>query len=89
MPQSLSNVIIHLVFSTKDRRNWIDEQIQPALHAYLATTVRDHRWECYRVGGVEDHVHLALRQPRTATLSDFTGHIKRISTVWFRKQDAR
>jgi len=80
MPQSLSNVIIHLVFSTKDRTKWIDEKIQPALYAYLATTARDKGWECYRVGGVQDHVHLAIRQPRTSTLSDFTGHIKRTST---------
>ena len=89
MPQSLSKVIIHLVFSTKERTEWIDTTIQPKLHAYLATTARDQGWECYRVGGVEDHVHLALRQPRTGTLSDFVGHIKRTSTVWLQKQDNR
>ena len=89
MPQSLSNVIIHLVFSTKDRTKSIDETIQLTLHAYLAATARDQGWECYRVGGVEDHVHVALRQPRTAKLSDFVGHIKRTSTAWMRKQDTR
>lgn len=89
MPQSLSNVIIHLVFSTKDRKECLDEKTLPKLHAYLATTARDQGWECYRVGGVADHVHLALRQPRTGTLSDFTGHIKRTSTAWLRKQGER
>ncbi|BDS08712.1 transposase [Oceaniferula spumae] len=89
MPQSLSKVIIHLIFSTKDRHEWIDAQIQPKLHAYLATTARDEGWECYRVGGVKDHVHLALRQPRTSDLSHFVGHIKRTSTVWIKKQDAK
>lgn len=52
------------------------------MHAYLATTSRDQGWECYRVGGVEDHVHLLVRQPRIAKLSDFIGHIKRNATKW-------
>jgi len=51
MPQSLSQVILHIVFSTKDRRPWIDPPIRPRLHAYLATVCRDCACEAYRVGG--------------------------------------
>jgi|TARA_B110000908_G_scaffold171472_1_gene234350 putative transposase len=82
MPQSLSQVILHVIFSTKSRAPFIDEQIIKEMHAYLATTSRDQGWECYRVGGVEDHVHLLVRQPRIAKLSDFIGHIKRNATKW-------
>ena len=52
------------------------------LHAYLATLVRDRSGECYRVGGVADHVHLAVLQPRTETIADLVGHIKRSSSKW-------
>jgi len=44
MPQSLSNVVIHLVFSTLHREPFITSNIQTTLHAYLATLVRDQGW---------------------------------------------
>src|SRR6266404_2575209 len=41
MPQSLSKVILHIVFSTKNREPWLDSDIQPRMHVYLATICRD------------------------------------------------
>ncbi|MGJ8672807.1 IS200/IS605 family transposase [Rubritalea sp.] len=86
MSQSLSKVVIHLVFSTKERSPSINDQIKSRLHAYLASLARDHGWECYRVGGVADHVHLALLQPRTCELAELVGHIKRQSTLWLKRE---
>jgi REP element-mobilizing transposase RayT len=65
MPQSLSLVVMHIVFSTKDRRSALEPVVRPKLHAYLATVTRNADCECYRVGGVADHVHLAIRLSRT------------------------
>ena len=70
MPQSLSQVIVHIVFSTKDRQRWLDAAMAPRLQAYLATIVRDRDSEAYRVGGAADHVHLAVRLGRTISQSD-------------------
>ncbi len=89
MPQSLSKAVLHIVFSTKHREQFLDTNIINELHGYLASCSRELDWECYRVGGVEDHVHLAVRQPRTANLSDFMGHIKRTSTKWIRTKGER
>jgi putative transposase len=58
MPQSLSRVILHIVFSTKNREPWLDSDIRPRMHAYLATICRDSGGEALRVGGVADHVHI-------------------------------
>lgn len=69
MPQSLSLVIIHVVFSTKDREAWIAPAMRPRLHAYMSEVARRLGCEVYRVGGVADHVHLALTLPRTITKS--------------------
>jgi REP element-mobilizing transposase RayT len=74
MPQSLSLVIIHLIFSTKDRQPWLDDSTRPKLHAYLATVARDADCECYRAGGVTDHVHLAIRLSRTVTIADLVNN---------------
>ena len=51
MPQSLSLVIVHIIFSTKDRFPWLDPSTRLRLHAYLATVTRNFKCEGYRVGG--------------------------------------
>jgi len=86
MPQSLSEIIIHLIFSTKDRNPSITKENISDLHGYMATLIRERKWECYRIGGVEDHVHLALRQPRTENIADLVGYIKRTSTKWMHSE---
>ena len=60
MPQSLSLVIVHVIFSTKERRPFLDSDTRPKLHAYLATVARNAGCEAYRVGGMADHAHLAI-----------------------------
>jgi putative transposase len=84
MPQSLSLTIIHLVFSTKDRMPLLTPEILPDLHAYLATVARHNDGECYRVGGVADHVHLAVRLSRTQTIADLVSELKTSSSRWLK-----
>jgi putative transposase len=86
MPQSLSNVIVHLVFSTKDRVAFLDRTIRDSFHAYLASVVRDTGSECYRVGGVSDHVHLAIRLARPVSQSELVEKIKTTSSKWIKTQ---
>ncbi len=88
MPQSLSLVIIHLIFSTKDRRPFFNADMQASAHAYLATVARNMGCECYRVGGTEDHVHLAIRLPRTVTIADLVEHLKSASSKWAKAKSA-
>jgi len=47
---SLSQVLLHIVFTTKDRRSWLDPTIRPRMHAYSATLCRDCDCEGYRAG---------------------------------------
>jgi putative transposase len=59
MPQSLSNVLVHIVFSTKERHPfWRDAALRAAMHAYLASVSARLRCPVIKVGGVEDHVHM-------------------------------
>jgi REP element-mobilizing transposase RayT len=88
MPQSLSNVVIHVIFSTKDRVPVLDHGLRPKLHAYLATVTRNAGCECYRAGGVADHVHLAIRLSRTITIADLIETLKTSSSAWLKKQTA-
>ena len=86
MPQSLSFLLIHVVFSTKDRAPTLDSSIRPALFAYLATVARNTDCECYRVGGVADHVHLAIRLSRTITTAKLVEELKTSSSKWIKTQ---
>lgn len=62
MPQTLEHVLLHLVFSTKDRAPWLGASMSTSLHAYLATVARHAACECPRVGGVVDRINFT-RQP--------------------------
>jgi putative transposase len=82
MPQSLSKVIVHIILSTKDREPWLGSDIQPRMHAYLATICRDLGAELVRVGGVADHVHTVTTLPRTVSQAQLIEEIKKASSRW-------
>jgi REP element-mobilizing transposase RayT len=56
------------------------------MHAYLATVCRDSQCEAYCVGGVADHVHLAVRLARTISQSELLEKIKKSSSAWTKTQ---
>ena len=89
MPQSLSKVILHIIFSTKNREPWLDYDMQPRMHAYLATICRDLGTEFVRVGGVADHVHIVTTLPRTLSQAELIEQIKKISSKWIKTIDTR
>ena len=86
MPQSLDHVLVHLVFSTKDRHPYLVDGVRPELHAYLAGTVRATGCVCLRVGGVEDHVHIALRLSRTMSVASLVEEVKTSSSRWLKSR---
>ena len=89
MPQSLSLVVIHIVFSIKERRPLLDANMRPILHAYLATVARNAGCECYRAGGVADHVHLAIRLSRTLAIADLVENLKTSSSKWMKTKNQK
>jgi REP element-mobilizing transposase RayT len=87
MPQSLSAVYIHLVFSTKERRPFLREKTtREALHAYLGGVSKQLECPTLIVGGVEDHVHLLARFGRTITQAEWVKELKRVSNSWLKEQ---
>ncbi|MBJ7397066.1 MAG: IS200/IS605 family transposase [Akkermansiaceae bacterium] len=82
MPQPLS----HVIFSTKERRPCLVPDTRPKLHAYLATVARNVDCAAYRVGGVADHVHLALRLSRTITVAKLVETLRTASSKWVKTE---
>ncbi len=89
MPQTLSFNLVHVIFSTKDRRPLIPDALVSGLHAYLAATARNLDCECFRAGGVANHVHLALRLPPTRMGAKVVSEIKTGSSIRKKEQGVR
>lgn len=88
MSQSLSNILVHLIWSTKDRQPWLAPGIRERTHAFLAGSARQLDCDAYRVGGVADHVHLAVRLSRTLSVADLVKALKTASSKWLKEQDS-
>ncbi len=80
MPQSLTKLYAHLVFSTKNRKPFLDEIIRPRVHAYLATVIRNIDSPFVVVGGVADHVHLLFDMGKMHAPVEFVEQVKRESS---------
>jgi putative transposase len=87
MPQSLSAVYFHLVFSTKERRPFLrDKAVREALHSYLGGVSKQLDCAPIQIGGVEDHVHVLARFGRTITQAEWVKELKRVSNLWLKEQ---
>jgi len=88
MPQSLTKLYAHLIFSTKGRQPFLDEEIRSRVHAYLATIIRnlDSKWV---VGGVADHVHILFDMGKMHAPVKFVEQVKRESSKFVKTLGAK
>ena len=70
MSQSLSSILIHLVFSTKNREPFITPAIESELHPYMATILRELKSPSLAIDGTSDHVHVLFSFARVVTVAD-------------------
>jgi REP element-mobilizing transposase RayT len=88
MPQSLAKILVHAVFSTKDRRPFLrDKKLREELHNYIGGILNQLDCQSLIVGGVEDHVHLLCALSRTYQASEMVKEVKRGSTVWLKNKN--
>ena len=81
MPQSLSNVLIHLVFSTKHRKPFLrDSALRETMTAYLIGTLRNLKCPSLQLAVVEDHVHILCQLHRTMSISELVEKVKSSSS---------
>jgi putative transposase len=90
MPQSLANVLMHLIFSTKNREPFLsDKDLRQRTHAYLATVLKDIQSPAVIVGGVSDHLHILCHLGRTRAISDLIEQVKVSSSKWLKAEGVR
>ena len=86
MPQSLSKVYVHLIFSTKGRERTVPDEIRPALHAYMGGILKGVGCTPVEINTEPDHCHTLFLLSRTASLSEVVSHLKKSSNDWLRQQ---
>ena len=85
MPQTLGNVVVHLIFSTKQRKPLIAPDIRADLFAYLGGIVRELRSTALIVNGTCDHVHMLIRIRPANSIAELARIVKANSSGWIRK----
>lgn len=82
MPGTYSQILLHVVFSTKHRNPWITRDIAERLYPYMGGIVRAEKGTLYDIGGVADHVHMYLRWRTDGAVSDLMRTVKARSSGW-------
>ena len=84
MSQSLASIVVHLIFSTKQRQRLLVPKIRRDLFLYMAAIAKNESSDVIEIGGVDDHVHLLLTLPRTLPLSRLVELVKKESSKWLK-----
>jgi REP element-mobilizing transposase RayT len=82
MASTYTNLLYHIIFSTKERRPFINPKLLAELHPYIGGIIRDLKGEPIEIGGVQDHVHILAKLPAALALSDALREIKSNSSKW-------
>jgi putative transposase len=84
MPQSISTVLVHLIFSTKNRWPFITPEIETELHPYMASIFRALKSPSLSIGGFDDHVHILFSLARTTNTAELVEAVKTDSSKWIK-----
>jgi REP element-mobilizing transposase RayT len=82
MPSTYTNLLYHIVFSTKDRIPFITSDLQEELYRYIGGIIRAEGGVQLEIGGVTDHVHILAKIKPAISVSDMLGKIKANSSKW-------
>ena len=87
MPQSLTNIYLHIVFSTKERKTFLrDRDTRQQLHAYLVGVCKRQDCVSLQVGGYYDHCHLLVNLGKKFDISTLIRELKMESSKWMKSE---
>ena len=87
MSQSLSNIVVHLVFSTKDRRPLLRDPERGQLHAYITGILKNLDSPLIEINSVRDHIHILFVQSKNHAPAKILEQIKTASSGWIKTLD--
>lgn len=85
MPQSLANILIHVIWSTKERRPLISEGLRDGLHGYLAGILKNLESPALIINSVADHIHVLCQLSKNLAACKLVEEIKKGSSKWMKE----
>ncbi len=82
MANTHTNLLFHIVYSTKFRRNTIASDFRNRLYDYIGGIVREHKGALLEIGGMPDHLHMLAKLSPTIAVSDVLRFVKANSSKW-------
>ena len=82
MSRTFTNLLTHLVFSTKEREPLIVPELKSELYAYLGGLTGELKGKAYGINGTTDHVHMLIGLPPVISISEALRFIKSNSSGW-------
>ena len=84
MAQTLVSLLVHVIFSTKNREPFISPRLEPELFAYIGGILKNQNSRLLDAGGTADHVHLLISQSKNVSLSSLMKDLKKDSSFWIK-----
>jgi putative transposase len=84
MPQSLANILVHVIFSTKERRPLIDDYVRAGLHGYMAGILKEIDSPALIINSVRDHVHVLCSLSKNLPACKLIEEVKKSSSKWMK-----
>jgi putative transposase len=88
MSQSLANIVVHLVFSTKGRRQLLRAEERGELHAYITGILKNLQSPLIEINSVRDHIHILFVQSKNHAPAKIVEEVKTSSSRWLREHYA-
>ena len=89
MAQTLVSLMVHVIFSTKNREAFVTPEIEPELFAYMGGILKNHESRLLDAGGTPDHVHLLVSQSKNVSLSSLLKDVKKDSSSWIKTKGSQ
>ena len=86
MANTYSQIYYHIVFSTKNRVDWIKPEIEDRVWAYVGGVARKHTLTAIQIGGIDNHIHGLLGAPPTHSPSQVAKYLKGDSSKWIHEE---
>ena len=82
MASTLTNLLYHIVFTTRKKQNLISPALFVELYPYIGGIIREEKGKLLKIGGTLDHVHLLARFSASVSVSEMMRRVKGSSSKW-------
>jgi len=86
MPQSLANILIHVIWSTKERHPFVSDAVRPNMHGYMAGILKNLESPALIINSVNDHVHVLCQLSKNLAACKLVEEVKKSSSKWMKEQ---